>query len=68
MTKANFGQPQVTDYRNPHIAEALKNLGFVQKFGVGIVLAQKAMRENGNPEIEFKVTDWNVLAVLRRRP
>jgi len=68
VTKANFGQPQVTDYRNPHIAEALKNLGFVQKFGVGIVLAQKAMRENGNPEIEFKVTDWNVLAVLRRRP
>lgn len=68
VSKQNFGHPGVTDYRNPHIAEALKNMGFVQKFGVGIPLARKAMRDNGNPDIEFEVTDRNVLAVLRRKP
>lgn len=25
----NFGQPGITDYRNPHLAEALKVLGYV---------------------------------------
>ncbi|MCS7042666.1 MAG: putative DNA binding domain-containing protein [Bryobacteraceae bacterium] len=67
VNRQNFGQPGVTDYRNPHIAEALRNLGYVQKFGVGIALARKAMEKNGNPGIEFEVTDRNVLAVLRRR-
>lgn len=67
VSPENFGQPGATDYRNPHIAEALRNLGYVQKFGVGIALARRAMRENGNPEIEFQVTQRHVLAVLRRR-
>ncbi|MEK7753840.1 MAG: RNA-binding domain-containing protein, partial [Acidobacteriota bacterium] len=31
----NFGRPGIADYRNPHLAEAMKNLGYVQKFGVG---------------------------------
>ena len=41
VTRANFGMPGITDYRNPHIAEAMKNLGYVQRFGVGISLARK---------------------------
>ena len=47
VSRTNFGQPGVTDYRNPHLAEAMKNLGYVQKFGVGIPLARKAMADNG---------------------
>ena len=65
VTQANFGTG-VNDYRNPTLAEAMKNLGFVQRFGVGIATAQKALRENGNPEAEFEVQPSRVLAVLRR--
>jgi len=36
VTAQNFGQPGVTDYRNPTIASVLKTLGFVQRFGFGI--------------------------------
>jgi ATP-dependent DNA helicase RecG len=68
VTRENFARPGITDYRNPHLAEALKNLGYVQRFGVGIALAKQALRENGNPDLEYEVEDAHVLATLRRRP
>jgi ATP-dependent DNA helicase RecG len=68
VTRENFGEPGITDYRNPHLAEALKNLGYVQRFGVGIALAKQALRANGNADLEYQVEDAHVLAVLRRRP
>jgi ATP-dependent DNA helicase RecG len=67
VTRQTFGRPGVTDYRNPHLAEAMKHLNFVQRFGIGIELARKELRSNGNPELEFEVEDTYVLAVLRRR-
>jgi len=67
VTRANFGQPDATDYRNPYLAEAMGNLGYVQKFGVGIALARRAMEKNGNLPLEFRVEDSAVLAILRRR-
>ncbi len=67
VNRANFGRPGVTDYRNPHLAEAMRNLGYVQKFGVGIALARSALEKNGNPPPEFQVEDSYVLVVLRRR-
>jgi ATP-dependent DNA helicase RecG len=67
VTRANFGGPGVTDYRNLHLAEAMRNLGYVQKFGVGIALARKELEKNGNPPLEFKIEDTYVLAILRRR-
>ena len=67
VTRANFGQPGVTDYRNPYLAEAMKNLGYVQRFGLGIPLARRALADNGNPPLEYQVEDTYVLAVLRRR-
>lgn len=63
----NFGQPGITDYRNPNIAEAMKTLGFVQRFGVGISLARKELADNGNPEPAFRVTDNHVLVTVGRR-
>jgi len=63
----NFGQPGVADYRNPHLAEAMKNLGYVQRFGVGIALARRALEQNGNPPLEFIVEPGYVVAVIRRR-
>jgi len=68
VNRANFGQPGITDYRNPHLAEAMKNLGYVQKFGVGIAIARQELERNGNPPLEFQVEDSYVLAIVRRRP
>jgi len=67
VTNANFGQPGITDYRNRHVAEAMSNLGYVQRFGIGIALARREMEKNGNPPIEFTVNGSYVLALLRAR-
>lgn len=64
VTSENFGK--VTDYRNPALAEALKNLGYVQKFGMGISLARKALSDNGNPEPTFDVEPTHVVVTVRR--
>lgn len=65
VTRENFGTPGVTDYRNPNLAEVLRVLGYVQKFGGGIATARRAMKENGNPEPEFRVDAGFVLVVLK---
>lgn len=64
----NFGEPGLSDYRNPHLAEAMLHLGFVQRFGVGIHLARQALAQNGNPPLEFKVNESYVLAIIRSKP
>jgi len=63
----NFGTPGITDYRNPHLAEAMKVLGYVQRFGVGIATARRLLAENGNPPPEFVVNDTHVLVTVRRQ-
>jgi ATP-dependent DNA helicase RecG len=68
VTRENFGKPGLTDYRNPHLAVSMKDLGYVQRFGVGIALARKEIGKNGNPELEFIVEDGFVLAIVRRKP
>jgi ATP-dependent DNA helicase RecG len=67
VTRQNFGQPGVTDYRNPNVAEAMKTLGFVQRFGVGLQIAQKALQDNGNPAPEFDVQDNHILTTVWAR-
>src|SRR5450755_236275 len=67
VNERNFGNPDITDYRNPHIAEAMKNLGYVQRFGIGILLARQEMEKNGNPPLEFKAEEANVLVTIRGR-
>jgi ATP-dependent DNA helicase RecG len=67
VSRQNFGTG-IADYRNPHLAEAMRNLGYVQRFGIGIPTAQKALAQNGNPPVEFLVEDSHVLAIVRKRP
>jgi ATP-dependent DNA helicase RecG len=55
VTAATFGQPGLTDARNPNLAGAAKMLGFVQRFGSGIPRAQAALRANGNPLAQFRI-------------
>jgi len=52
VTPENFGQPGVTDYRNPNLAEALRALGYVQRFGAGIAIARKALRNRLRFEVQ----------------
>jgi ATP-dependent DNA helicase RecG len=66
VTRENFGMPGITDYRNPTIAEALKNLNYVEQFGVGIALARDALGKNGNAPPEFVVEDEHVHVTVRR--
>jgi ATP-dependent DNA helicase RecG len=65
VTPQNFGMPGLTDYRNPNLAEALRTLGFIQRFGAGIVTARKALDTNGNPPPVFEVDQGHVLAIVR---
>ena len=67
VNRQNFGQPGITDYRNPHLAEAMKNLGYVQRFGLGIELARQQLLKNGNPPLEFTVEDAHVLVTLKKK-
>ncbi len=64
VNSQNFGTG-ITDYRNPHLAEAMKNLGYVQRFGIGIPTAQKQLEKNGNPPAEFSVYDSSILVIVR---
>jgi ATP-dependent DNA helicase RecG len=68
VTAENFGQPGLTDYRNPHLAEAMRVLGYVQRFGVGIATAKRVLLENGNPPPKFEASDTHVLATVWRAP
>lgn len=40
-----------TAYRNPLLAEGLKSLGVVERFGYGLVRTRRALEANGNPPI-----------------
>ncbi|HEX6095897.1 MAG TPA: RNA-binding domain-containing protein [Thermoanaerobaculia bacterium] len=62
---ANF--PRQTSYRNPVVAEALKALGYVNRYGRGVIRAQKALEDNESPRAEFQFDAGYVLATIRRR-
>lgn len=62
----NFGEPYATDDRNPRLAEGLKVLNYVQRFGVGIALARRACLELSCPAPGFEFSSSAVLAVVRR--
>jgi ATP-dependent DNA helicase RecG len=51
VTPDNF--PNVSDYRNPFIAEAMKVLGYVNRFSRGVYRVQKELMENGNGKAVF---------------
>ncbi len=65
VTVDNFSQPGITAYRNPNLAEAMRTLGLVQRFGIGIPLARRLLQEAGHPDIEFNVDMNNVLVTIK---
>lgn len=62
---ANF--PRQTSYRNPVVAEAMKALGYANRYGRGVLRAQEALVRNGSPAAEFSFDPGYVLATIRRR-
>jgi ATP-dependent DNA helicase RecG len=65
-TPENF--PTRNSYRNPVIAEAMKSLGFVNRFGYGVQRAQALLEQNGNPRAQFEFDEHSVLVKIFRRP
>lgn len=65
---ATFGQPGLTDYRNPTLSGVLGQLGFVQRFGIGIEVARSVLKANGNPPLQLEVESTYVKAVVRPLP
>lgn len=61
VTPENFGQPGIADYRNPNLAEALRALGYVQRFGAGIAIARKALGQR----LHFEVQPGVVAAIIQ---
>jgi ATP-dependent DNA helicase RecG len=68
ITLANFGEPGLTDYRNPLVAEAMRVFGFVQRFGVGLGQASAALRDNGNPPYQYDGSSQSTRIIVRKRP
>ena len=64
VTPENFGNGATTDYRNPVLAEAMKTMGFVEKFGAGIATIKRAMSDNGNPSPHLEAGENYVLIKL----
>ena len=64
VSRENFGEG-VVDYRNPLVAEIMGNLGFAQRFGMGVPLARDSLAKNGNPPPEFEFDPVRVLVKVR---
>jgi ATP-dependent DNA helicase RecG len=54
ISPVDFGKPGFTGYRNPNVAEAMKTLGFAERFGAGIQIARSLLARNGHPDLELK--------------
>ena len=64
VTAQNFGKPGYSDYRNPQLAAAFKVLGYAQRFGAGITLAQHALVKTGNLPAKFEIEQNFVAAII----
>ena len=65
VTPENFGK--TADYRNPTLAEAMKVLGFVDRYGSGISRVRASLAKNGNPEATFEFESTYLQATVRSR-
>lgn len=61
-TPQNF--PNASDYRNVVLAEAMKVLGYVNRFNYGIIRAKGELLQNGNGEPNFDLTLGTKFKVL----
>lgn len=55
--------PNTNDYRNPVIAEAMKVLGYVNRFNRGVNMVQEILEENKNGDAVFDFKDISTFKV-----
>jgi ATP-dependent DNA helicase RecG len=59
--------PRVAAYRNPVVAEAMRALGYVYRYGTGVDRCRRALQSNGNPPPEFLLDQPGYFLVTVRR-
>ncbi len=67
VSRQCFGLPGYTDYRNPQLAEAMRVLNYVQRFGAGFPIVRRELERNSNPPLEHEVESAHILVRVRRR-
>ena len=55
--------PDETDYRNPILAQAIKELGYVNRFGRGILRVQELLEDHNNGQAIFNFKDITTFKV-----
>ena len=65
VTVDNFGEEGLTDYRNRKLAEAMRAMKLIERFGFGLGAIRRSMESNGNPAPEFRVSETSVTVVLK---
>ena len=58
--------PTVNDYRNPRLSEAIKVMGYVNKFNLGISKVKEELEQNGNPPPVFEILQRTQFRVIVR--
>lgn len=67
VTAEAFGQPGAVDYRNPNLAEAMRVMGWVQRYGVGLGIARRSLADNGQSAPVFRVDRNWVFCTVRAK-
>lgn len=68
VTASNFGRRGITAYRNPTLAEAMRTLGYAERFGLGLQIVHDSLVRNGNPPAVFNVEEHFVGVTIRALP
>ena len=55
--------PMVNDYRNPIVAEAMREMKYVNMFNRGIMRVQEMLKENKNPKATFDISKLTIFSV-----
>ena len=65
VTEANFGDPGMVEHRNPNLAEVMRVLGLVQRFGVGISMARQALGPDHAERLTFQVRHGWITCIIK---
>jgi ATP-dependent DNA helicase RecG len=57
-----------TAYRNPAIAEGLKMMEIIERFGYGLYKVKLFLEKNNNPPLKIEFFDNYILATVRKAP
>ena len=59
--------PYISSYRNPLLASSLRNLGYIEKFGSGVQIAQTQLARKGNQPAQFEFHNTHVKVTIFAR-